>query len=226
MGQIGFQTKHIYVELRHWKNQNAGRILKLEGVRQVGKTFILKKFTKEQYDQFIFINMIGKSVQDFLNYFREIYENRNAVRSQPLHQVIKAYDPQFRDAKSTVVVIDKIQESAAIYSRIREFAREFTCDFIVIGSYLDRTREKSFSLSAGDTDNLIRTTLSFPEFLGTFDLREQYEQLPLARESPMRIMMRLNGFLKFTVKLAAIPEWWKNTRKQRISANAAHKWRG
>ena len=150
--------------------------------------------------------MIGKSGQDFLGYFHEIYENRNAVRSQPLHQVIKAYDPEFKDDKSTVVVIDEIQESAAIYSRIREFAREFACDFIVTGSYLGRTREKGFFLSAGDTDSLILNTLSFPEFLEAFGLRERYEQLSLTGESSHECYDEINRLFEIYCQIGGYPK--------------------
>lgn len=201
-----YLKRDIYEKLLLWKNQNTGRVLELEGARQVGKTFILEKFAREQYDQFIYINMIGKSGQDFLGYFHEIYENRNAVRSQPLHQVIKAYDPEFKDDKSTVVVIDEIQESAAIYSRIREFAREFACDFIVTGSYLGRTREKGFFLSAGDTDSLILNTLSFPEFLEAFGLRERYEQLSLTGESSHECYDEINRLFEIYCQIGGYPK--------------------
>lgn len=197
-----YLKRDIYEKLLLWKNQNTGRVLELEGARQVGKTFILEKFAREQYDQFIYINMIGKSGQDFLGYFHEIYENRNAVRSQPLHQVIKAYDPEFKDDKSTVVVIDEIQESAAIYSRIREFA----CDFIVTGSYLGRTREKGFFLSAGDTDSLILNTLSFPEFLEAFGLREPYEQLSLTGESSHECYDEINRLFEIYCQIGGYPK--------------------
>ena len=197
-----YLKRDIYEKLLFWKNQNTGRVLELEGARQVGKTFILEKFAREQYDQFIYINMIGKSGQDFLGYFHEIYENRNAVRSQPLHQVIKAYDPEFKDDKSTVVVIDEIQESAAIYSRIREFA----CDFIVTGSYLGRTREKGFFLSAGDTDSLILNTLSFPEFLEAFGLREPYEQLSLTGESSHECYDEINRLFEIYCQIGGYPK--------------------
>lgn len=38
-----------------------------------------------------------------------------------------------------IVIIDEIQESAAIYNRIREFTRRLKSDFIITGSYLRLT---------------------------------------------------------------------------------------
>lgn len=171
--------RDIYGELLQWKNRNSGSVLELEGARQVGKTYILDKFAKEQYEQYIYINMVGKSGEDFLECFKVIYnwEVGQKRTEGAMHEVFKAYDHDFEDRRSTIVVIDEIQESALIYSRIREFAREFTCDFIVTGSYLGKTREKDFFLSAGDTDSLILNTLSFPEFLDAFGKRELYNKL-------------------------------------------------
>ncbi|CUP27670.1 putative ATPase [Enterocloster clostridioformis] len=36
-----YLKRDIYEKLLLWKNQNTGRVLELEGARQVGKTFIL-----------------------------------------------------------------------------------------------------------------------------------------------------------------------------------------
>lgn len=177
--------RDIYDELLQWKNNNTGLVLEVEGARQVGKTYILDKFAREQYQKYIYINMIGRSGQKFLACYDVIY-NWEVGQEQvegAIHEVFKAYDHDFEDEKSTVVVIDEIQESSVIYSRIREFARDFQCDFIVTGSYLGKTREKDFFLSAGDTDNLILGTLSFPEFLEAFGKREMYNRLSLLGES-------------------------------------------
>ncbi len=55
--------RDIYEELLQWKKNNSGLVLEVEGARQVGKTYILDKFAREQYEQYIYINMIGKKVR-------------------------------------------------------------------------------------------------------------------------------------------------------------------
>ena len=65
------------------------------------------------------------------------------------------------DSPETEVIIDEIQESAAIYNRIREFTRTLKSDFIVTGSYLGRILNKEFKFSAGDLDTVEVQTLSF-----------------------------------------------------------------
>lgn len=65
--------RDIYEELLQWKEKNTGTVLELEGARQVGKTYILDKFAKEQYQSYIYINVVGKSGQDFIKYYNQIY---------------------------------------------------------------------------------------------------------------------------------------------------------
>ena len=181
-GSMEIELKRdIYEELLQWKRRNSGLVLELEGARQVGKTYILDKFAREQYQQYIYINMIGESGEYFLECYEKAYHRRNVQdeAENGMAAVLKTYAPNFVDSRETIVVIDEIQESPVIYSRIREFAREFSCDFVVTGSYLGKTREKEFFLSAGDTDTLVMGTLSFPEFLGAFGKRDLYETLTL-----------------------------------------------
>lgn len=52
------------------------------------------------------------------------------------------------------MIIDEIQESAAIYNRIRGFTRQLKSDFIITGSYLGRILNREFKYSAGDLDSL------------------------------------------------------------------------
>lgn len=58
---------------------------------------------------------------------------------KPLHKTLELFDETFADDKDTIVVIDEIQESAEVFSQIRQFARDFECHFIVTGSYLGKT---------------------------------------------------------------------------------------
>ena len=93
--------------------------------------------------------MIGESGEYFLECYEKAYHRRNVQdeAEKGMAAVLKTYASDFVDSRETIVVIDEIQESPVIYSRIREFAREFSCDFIVTGSYLGKTREKEFFLS-------------------------------------------------------------------------------
>lgn len=61
--------RNIYRKLAEWKAQDTGRVLELKGVRQVGKTYILKKFGRENFGNMVYIKMAEPSGEDFLRCF-------------------------------------------------------------------------------------------------------------------------------------------------------------
>ena len=48
--------RKIYNELLNWKNTKNKECLLVKGARQVGKTFIIEQFAKENYSNYIYIN--------------------------------------------------------------------------------------------------------------------------------------------------------------------------
>lgn len=173
--------RDIYKELMKWKNRNSGKVLELKGARQTGKTFILDKFARENYQRFFYINMAQSTGEDFLMCLAQAtaWTPGEPRIKKPLHNALKLFDSAFVDDTDTVVVIDEIQESAKVFSLIRQFSREFTCHFIVTGSYLGKTLQKGYFLPAGDTEDLVMDTLSFEEFLDALGKRELYETIDL-----------------------------------------------
>ena len=83
---------------------------------------------------------------------------------------------EFEDTDDTVIIIDEIQESAEIYNRIREFTRQFQCQFIIIDSYPGRVLASEFRFSCGDVTSITLYPLSFEEFLAAAnqELFQQY----------------------------------------------------
>lgn len=173
--------RDIYKDLLSWKRKNSGKVLEISGARQVGKTYILTKFAEENYKRFFYINMLQISGQEFLSCLQKAtrWEPGEERVEQPLHKAMTLFDSSFMDDENTVVLIDEIQESAKIYSLIRQFAREFKAHFIVTGSYLGRTIEKGYFLPAGDIETMVLDTLSYEEFLQAVGKRELYENVDL-----------------------------------------------
>lgn len=58
--------RDIYKNLVEWKKRDTGKVLELRGARQVGKTYILDRFAKENYKNYIYINMLQTSGEIFL----------------------------------------------------------------------------------------------------------------------------------------------------------------
>lgn len=74
------------------------------------------------------------------------------------------------------------------------------------GSYLGKTREKDFFLSAGDTDNLILGTLSFPEFLDALGKREMYSSLSLYGENDHHEYNEIKEYFDIYCQIGGYPK--------------------
>ena len=83
----------------------------------------------------------------------------------------------------TIVVIDEIQDSVKVYSLIRQFAREFSCDFVITGSYLGKTLSREYFQPVGDLDIMTLDTLTFEEFLDAEGKRDLYNSVDLYGKS-------------------------------------------
>lgn len=173
--------RQAYEKLQQWKNADSGCVLEVSGARQVGKTYLLKKFAKENFKYIIYINMAEQSGQEFLLCMDKVnqWEPGMPRVERPIHEMLRLYDAAFEDSKDTMIIIDEIQESAKVYNLIRTFAREFECYVAVTGSYLGRLLEKDFFLPAGDLETMTLETLSFEEFVDVFGKTELYDSIDL-----------------------------------------------
>lgn len=200
--------RDIYENLLVWKKKNTHKVLELEGARQVGKTYILDRFARNEYKNHIYINMIGSSGKDYLRCLETAteWEPGQKRENNPVLKAFQLYDPDFLDNEELLIVIDEIQESATVYSQIREFARNFKSRFIVTGSYLGKTREKEYFLSAGDVETLTMSTLTFPEFLDAFHKRELYETVELYGTSDHAMYDELKSYFQIYLQIGGYPE--------------------
>ena len=200
--------RDIYDKLLDWKKARTGKVLELSGARQAGKTFILKKFARENYRYSLYINMVEDTGKAFLRCLEtaSMWEPGQERIEKPIHRALELYDQSFEDKEDVLVIIDEIQDSAEVYGKIRNFAREFTCDFIVAGSYLGKTREKEFFLAAGDLNFLTMTTMSFPEFLDAFGKRHLYDEVSLFGESEHKLYDELKSYFDVYLRIGGYPE--------------------
>ena len=199
--------RNIYIKLLAWKKENTGRVLELQGARQVGKTYILKKFGKENFSKMVYINMAENAGKNFLRCVSIAmeWEPGKPMEETPIRKALELYDETFKDNKDTVVIIDEIQESAEIYNQIRTLAREFQAYVIVTGSYLGRTMELDFFLPAGDMDHMVMESMTFDEFLDVFDERELYEKIDLYGKGRTEDYKKLMEYYEIYQKIGGYP---------------------
>lgn len=176
--------RDIYVDLLDWKKNHSKQVLLVEGARQVGKTYIIKKFAREEYKHVIYINLSDDSGDVFLECYDDLHDDiknhKFNINDNSLKELFKRYDDKFVDSSDTIIIIDEIQESYKIYNKIRGFSRELESHVVVTGSYLGRVvNSKEFWSPVGDVYAIQVYPLSFEEFLKAFDAFELYLKLDL-----------------------------------------------
>lgn len=92
----------IIGQLKAWKNNPFRKPLILSGARQVGKTYILKEFGRQEYEHVAYINCDGNS--EIANIFAEDYDMQRVL------MVIGAISKQPVIPGKTLIILDEIQE--------------------------------------------------------------------------------------------------------------------
>lgn len=166
--------RDIQKELQNWKRTRHQTVLQVEGPRQVGKTHEVRKFAYQNYEQVIYVNLV-----------RDEFGFEDSLTDKRFMEVYcqKADLGEYVDDSTTVLVIDEIQESAAVYNAIRDLRERLSCDIIVSGSYLARTvNSRDFFLPAGIA-YFRMFPLSFREFCRALNLEDSLQSLNLYGES-------------------------------------------
>ena len=154
--------RKILEQLTEWKNRQNHKCLLISGQRQVGKTFIIREFSKS-YESSFYIDFntdskISKIFDDDLNVDRII----NILRiSNPEIPIIP---------KKTLLIFDEIQACPRARSSLKYFTIDGRFDVIASGSLLDvypKTDDASQSalIPVGYEEHLRMFSLDFEEFL-------------------------------------------------------------
>jgi predicted AAA+ superfamily ATPase len=143
--------------LLKWKEKKNRKPLVLRGARQVGKTTIVKMFSKT-YDQSLFLNL--EKEQD-ANYFRTYSDVKTLVEALWLQANL-----QDGKKKQILLFIDEIQEEPKAIHMLRYFYEEFPeLHVIAAGSLLEQSLNKVKSFPVGRVQFLYIHPLNFLEFL-------------------------------------------------------------
>lgn len=150
----------VQSKLERWRKNWNGYVLYLTGARQTGKTTELLKFAYKNYEQIIYVNLAHEeNAKDFQELVLP-----NSVRFGMIKYCRRAGLEEFCDSGDTILIIDEIQENAAIYNSIRALQEELKCDVAVTGSYLGKTLNAGYFKPAGNMYEIEMLPLSFMEF--------------------------------------------------------------
>ena len=135
----------ILSDLLRWKESKYRKPLILKGVRQVGKTWILKEFGRRYYQNIAYFNF------DEHEEYKQFFENTRDV-DRILQNLIMA-SGQTVKPEETLIVFDEIQECPNALNTLKYFC-ENTPEYHVAcaGSLLGIALAKPVSFPVGKVD--------------------------------------------------------------------------
>ncbi len=147
-----------YKKLLEWKNDTLRKPLIIQGARQVGKTWLMKAFGKEQFEQVVYLNF--ESSSRLKNLFVADF-NIDRIMA-----IIAIETGQKIDAPNTLLIFDEIQEAEKGITSLKYFYEQAPQYFVMAaGSLLGGAIQKNSSFPVGKVDFLQLSPLSFMEFL-------------------------------------------------------------
>ena len=149
--------RYILNDLIKWKNSKYRKPLILKGARQVGKTYILKQFGKNNYEGVAYFNFDHD--EDLYNLFTNT-KNPKRILEQLSFIYGKAILPE-----KTLIIFDEIQECPDALNSLKYFQEEANEYHIVCAGSLLGIRLSHTSFPVGKVDFLNMYPMTFTEFL-------------------------------------------------------------
>lgn len=164
----------IYKKLIEWKNKMARKPLVIRGARQIGKTWIVKQFGEQEYEQMVYINCDSNET------VRELFEHDFNI--QRIIRGLSAITEIEIDADKTLIFFDEVQEIPRAVQALKYFfedAPEY--HVIVAGSLLGIHEHKDISFPVGKIESIKMHPLCFSEFILAVAGKKMYELLQNAK---------------------------------------------
>lgn len=149
--------RYIKEKLIEWKNSEYRKPLILKGARQVGKTYILKEFGKENYEGIAYFNFDHD--EDLYNLF-----NNTKDPKRILEQLSFIYGKAIIPGK-TLIFFDEIQECPNALNSLKYFQEEANEYHIVCAGSLLGIRLSHTSFPVGKVEFMNLYPMTFTEFL-------------------------------------------------------------
>lgn len=151
--------REIIKRLRKWKESKNRKPLIIYGARQVGKTYIIKQFGKENYENLIYVNF--EMNQELSSQISESIDAKYIINKLELF-----YGEKIIPGK-TLIFFDEIQANERALTSLKYFYEEAPeYHVIAAGSLLGiAINRKNYSFPVGKVQMINMYPLSFKEFL-------------------------------------------------------------
>lgn len=210
--------RKVFIQLKEWKNDENKKCLVILGARQIGKTYAIREFAKENYDDVLEINF--KETPSA----KEIFSGDLTVETM-ISALRFRYPEKKIIPKKTLIFFDEIQECPEAITSLKFWTISRQYDVISSGSLLGIDYNRASSYPVGYVDYIKMFGLDFEEFLWARGISEemvaQIKQFFVNRQVvPESINKTIMSYLREYIALGGMPEvlWnYVNTNDFRVA---------
>ena len=149
-------------ELVSWKNKTERKPLIIRGARQVGKTWLMKEFGKNEYSQTVYVNFESSKLLKTL--FVDNFDINRIITALQIETGIQV------NPENTLIILDEIQEAEGAITSLKYFCENAPqYHIIAAGSLLGVAMHKHTSFPVGKVEFLDLYPLNYAEFLLALD---------------------------------------------------------
>lgn len=193
--------RNAILKLVQWKNSPERKPMVLRGARQVGKTWLMKEFGQNYYDNYVYFNF---DEEDELKSIFETNKNPNRII-----ELLSMISDEKIEPEKTLIIFDEIQECPEALNTLKYF-KEKANEYHVItaGSLLGTLLAKPKSYPVGMVNLLDIYPLTFDEFLNAIDsgLYAYYESIQKEQVIEQIFHQRLLDAYNYYLIIGGMPE--------------------
>lgn len=158
--------RKMYKYLINWKQKKDKSALIIKGARQVGKSYLVREFGRNEYESYIEINFLKNPL------YKNIF--KGDLSAEEIFKRLSAYIPNLKIISfKTLLFLDEIQVCAEARTAVKFLVEDGSVDVIYSGSLLglsyleddDKNVTEPTSLPVGYEEQITMYSLDFEEFL-------------------------------------------------------------
>ena len=196
--------RKVTEQLKYWVKTKESKCLVVQGARQTGKTYTIKHFAEEYYDELLEINF--KETPSAA----EIFSGDLTVENMVMAMRFRYPDKEISPGK-TLIFLDEIQECPEAITSLKYWAIDNSFDVVVSGSLLGIDYNRASSYPVGYVDYLSMYGLDFEEFLWGMGITEDMidllkSHLQNRTKIPEAINNQMMSYYRLYVAIGGMPE--------------------
>lgn len=159
--------RKIYQTLLKWKKERKGEVaILIEGARRIGKSHIVEKFGRDEYESYILVDFskVSPQVMEFFDLYLDDLDT--LFQNLELYFRCKLFPRQSRGEEArSLIIFDEVQFCPRARSGIKHFVKDNRFDYIETGSLVSIKKNVKDIMIPSEEHPVQMYPMDFEEFL-------------------------------------------------------------